>query len=393
MRSIPLTHCLSAIIDNRGKTVPTCANGIPLIATNCIKMECLYPVYENIRYISQQTYNSWFRSHLQPNDILFVNKGSPGKVAICPSPVPFVIAQDAIGLRANNDIVYWKYLYYYLKSDAVQTLIANNNVGLIIPHFKKAYLSRIMVPILPMEEQIKIGDILYSIDEQIQRNNAMVHKLQVLAHTTYQRWFEQFEFPDEHGKPYKSSGGKMVWNDELKHKIPDTWNSSTLGASIIECPKSSLQVNAASMTPDGYPFFTSGDNVLTHNEWIVDGAHCFLNTGGNADVKFWLGKAAYSTDTWCIHFGQFTFLYYEYLQDLKQHMDRLFFAGSGLKHLQKDILRQRNVLLPPKKILNAYNYIASSCYQQIGVLLAENNNLSNLKTKLLPLLMNGQLCV
>jgi type I restriction enzyme S subunit len=179
MEYLPLTKCLEKIIDNRGKTVPTCETGIPLIATNCIKMENIYPVFDKVRYISQDTYDNWFRAHLKPNDIIFVNKGTPGKVALCPDPLNFVIAQDAIGLRANNDVVYWKYLYYYLKSPKVQSVIANNNVGLIIPHFKKEFLNRIEIPILPMEEQIKIGDILHGIDLQVQRNQDMCHKLRL----------------------------------------------------------------------------------------------------------------------------------------------------------------------------------------------------------------------
>lgn len=183
IKYLPLTKCLECVVDNRGKTVPTSDSGIPLIATNCIKMDSIFPVFEKIRYITKETYDTWFRSHLKPNDILFVNKGTPGKVALCPNPLNFVIAQDAMGLRANNDIVYWKYLYYYLKSDNVQTTILNNNVGLIIPHFKKEFLDRIMIPILPMEKQKKIGDLLYAIDMQIERNNAMVQKLLSFVYT------------------------------------------------------------------------------------------------------------------------------------------------------------------------------------------------------------------
>ena len=179
MQFLPLTQCLDKIIDNRGKTVPTCNSGIPLIATNCIKMDSIYPIFDKVRYISQDTYDNWFRAHLQPNDILFVNKGTPGKVALCPDPLQFVIAQDAIGLRTNENIVYWKYLYYYLKSPTVQSIIENNNVGLIIPHFKKEFLDRIEVPILPIDEQKRIGDTLYNIDMQIERNNSMVHKLRL----------------------------------------------------------------------------------------------------------------------------------------------------------------------------------------------------------------------
>ena len=86
---VPLTELLDFIVDNRGKTVPTSEKGIALIATNCIKNEFLYPVYEKVRYVSQDIYETWFRSHPQPGDIIFVNKGTPGKTALVPNPVNF----------------------------------------------------------------------------------------------------------------------------------------------------------------------------------------------------------------------------------------------------------------------------------------------------------------
>ena len=89
----PLTDLLEFIVDNRGKTVPTSRTGIALIATNCIRNEYLYPLYEKIRFVSDDTYKTWFRSHPQPGDIIFVNKGTPGRTALVPDPVDFCIAQ------------------------------------------------------------------------------------------------------------------------------------------------------------------------------------------------------------------------------------------------------------------------------------------------------------
>src|SRR5690554_8224647 len=99
VKYIILTELVDAIIDNRGKTVPTVESGIPLIATNCIKEESLFPSFEKVRYISQNTYDTWFRAHLEPFDILFVNKGTPGRSCLVPDPVNFVAAQDMVGLR------------------------------------------------------------------------------------------------------------------------------------------------------------------------------------------------------------------------------------------------------------------------------------------------------
>ena len=99
---------LVEIVDNRGKTCPTANAGIPLIATNCIKNDVLYPVFEKVRYVDQDTYDNWFRGHPEPDDMIFVCKGSPGRVAWVPDPINFCIAQDMVAIRADKSKVYPK---------------------------------------------------------------------------------------------------------------------------------------------------------------------------------------------------------------------------------------------------------------------------------------------
>ena len=136
----PLPDLLSFVVDNRGKTVPTVDNGHKLIATNCIRNDTLYPGYEKVRYLSEETYSTWFRAHPVPGDILFVNKGTPGRVCMVPDPIDFCIAQDMIAFR-TNDRMYNKFLFAVLRSPEIQTQIYNTNVGDVIPHFKKVFLT------------------------------------------------------------------------------------------------------------------------------------------------------------------------------------------------------------------------------------------------------------
>ena len=102
IEEIPFSELLCEVIDNRGKTCPTADAGIPLIATNCIRNELLYPTYEKARFVSHDTYLTWFRGHPKPGDILFVNKATPGRVCLVPDPVDFCIAQDMVAVRANS---------------------------------------------------------------------------------------------------------------------------------------------------------------------------------------------------------------------------------------------------------------------------------------------------
>lgn len=143
-----LKDILEFVVDNRGKTAPTSEIGIPLIATNCIKNNNIFPTYEKIRYISEETYNNWFRSHPEPGDLIFVNKGTPGCVNLAPNPVDFCIAQDMIALRANKNYVSNYYLFLFLRSEDVQNQIINSSVGTTIPHLKKTDLLsfKIIIP-------------------------------------------------------------------------------------------------------------------------------------------------------------------------------------------------------------------------------------------------------
>lgn len=167
----PLPEILSFIVDNRGKTVPTTENGHILIATNCIKNENLYPSYEKIRYLSVETYQNWFRAHPKPGDILFVCKGTPGRVCMVPDPIDFCIAQDMVALRANEAIVYNKYLLAVLRSARIQKQIEQTSVGDVIPHFKKSFFNQLLIPIPPMQIQRIIGDYYFVFSEKVEINN------------------------------------------------------------------------------------------------------------------------------------------------------------------------------------------------------------------------------
>ncbi|WP_194315647.1 restriction endonuclease subunit S [Ligilactobacillus salivarius] len=203
----------------------------------------------------------------------------------------------------------------------------------------------------------------------------------------------QFEFPNEEGKPYKSSGGKMVWNKELQQEIPDGWASSKLKNIIVENPKSKIKVS--DVKNDGeIPFFTSGTDILSTSESIVSGLNCYLNTGGNADVKYYYGEASYSTDTWCITAENETkYILPFVLNKIKPSMDKVFFQGTGLHHLQKNLLREYQFCLPDSNVVKEFSKLASDIFKKQHYLLEENKKLESLKQFLLPLLMNGQVTI
>ncbi|WP_207708704.1 restriction endonuclease subunit S [Clostridium porci] len=160
---------------------------------------------------------------------------------------------------------------------------------------------------------------------------------------------------------------------------------------LIEAEKSSIQVGEAKISNGDFPFFTSGAAILKWKEPFVDGRYCFLNTGGNADVKFYVGQAAYSTDTWCISAQKELSDYlYLLLLSIQPELDQKFFQGTGLKHLQKPLLKDRPIYIPVETEIEAFNQQVMPLFDTISANFKENQQLIALRDWLLPMLMNGQ---
>ncbi|AKS34789.1 restriction endonuclease subunit S [Mycolicibacterium goodii] len=181
-----LLDLVSFIVDNRGRTCPTAETGMPLIATNCVKSAHREPVFENVRYVDGETYLNWFRAHPEPNDVLFVCKGTPGRVAVVPDPVPFCIAQDMVALRANPATANPRYLYYRLRAADVQSSIENMHVGTMIPHFKKGDFGRLRFLVHEdVREQAVIADVLTALDDKIAANERVLKLIESFVAAEY----------------------------------------------------------------------------------------------------------------------------------------------------------------------------------------------------------------
>ncbi|MCC5915673.1 MAG: restriction endonuclease subunit S [Balneolaceae bacterium] len=192
--TIPFKDLLSEIIDNRGKTCPTVDEGIPLIATNCVNNNTLYPTYERIRYVSKEAYENWFRGHPEPGDILFVTKGSPGRCNFVPDPVEFCIAQDMVSIRADENKIDNKFLFALLRSPQVQHQIGNMHVGSLIPHFKKGDFDKLFLEV-PSDRDIqkKIGEQYFKFSQKIHLNQQTNETLEAMAQAIFKSWFVDFD--------------------------------------------------------------------------------------------------------------------------------------------------------------------------------------------------------
>lgn len=224
MNTASLSDCVKTIVDNRGRTCPTAETGIPLIATNCIKEEGIYPTFEKVRFVSEETYSSWFRGHPEPGDIIFVNKGSPGRVCLAPNPLNFCIAQDMVALRANEEVVDPKYLFAALRSKKIRSEIDNMHVGTMIPHFKKGDFDLLQIPLPEMEDQRFIGEIYFDLCSRILCNQQINETLEGIAKALFKSWFVDFD-----PVRAKTEGRPTGLPDEISELFPNSFEESELG--------------------------------------------------------------------------------------------------------------------------------------------------------------------
>jgi type I restriction enzyme S subunit len=271
----------------------------------------------------------------------------------------------------------------------------------------KSAIEDFEIDLPPLFMQKKIASILSQIDNQIQRNNDMVHKLQVLAQTTYSRWFNQFEFPNKHGLPYKSSVGKMVWNNELKREIPEGWEVCEL-LDLIEWKSSSQPPKSdfVEQYKNGYIRFIQNRDYESNAHMTYIPLTTTTKTCTQYDImidKYGdAGRTRYGLE------GAFNVALakIEPKQPNQQELIRKYLEQNSIYHflhnacmastrasLNELVLQGLKIVVPDDEICSTFEVLMKSIIDQILEITNSTNKLNALKSKLLPLLINGQLKV
>jgi len=360
---VPLTELLSFIVDNRGKTVPTAPSGHKLIATNCVTNNTLFPVYEKIRYLSEETYQTWFRAHPIPGDILFVNKGTPGRVCLVPDPVDFCIAQDMIALRADESKIYPKYLFAVLRSREIQQQIYNTNVGDVIPHFKKQFLNQLLIPIPERSIQESIGDLYYVLSLKAERNKKINDNLQQQAQAIYSSMF--IDNPDP------------------------AWSHGHLSDLItVKYGKDHKKL------ADGiYPVYGSGgimryvERPLYNKESVLIPRKGTLNNVMYVNQPFWSVDTMFYTEMKLPNVAKFVYHFVK-AKDLASMN-----AGSAVPSMTTDILNAMEVVIPSASALEEFESLVAPMYEAMEANNVQSKALSQMRDTLLPKLMSGEIDV
>ena len=382
---VPLTELLSFIVDNRGKTVPTAPSGHKLIATNCVTNNTLFPVYEKIRYLSEETYQTWFRAHPIPGDILFVNKGTPGRVCLVPDPVDFCIAQDMIALRADESKISPKYLFAVLRSREIQQQIYNTNVGDVIPHFKKQFLNQLLIPIPERSIQESIGDLYYVLSLKAERNKKINDNLYAQAKAIFDNHFINIDAIPAGWRKGNLLDIANYLNGLAMQKFRPQGNEIGLPVLKIKelrqgsCDDSSelcsLRIKPEYIIHDGDVIFSWSGSLLVD---IWCGGTCGLN-----QHLFKVTSDIY--DKW--------FYYLWTAHHLARFIAIAADKATTMGHIKREELAKAEVLIPCEEDYTSLTSIMQPIFELIISNRIEARKLAALRDELLPKLMSGEIDV
>lgn len=300
-----------------------------------------------------------------------------------------------------------KYVSFYFRQKYFKEMMLNISVGATMPSLNTSLMNKLPIYLPKIDAQQKIASVLSALDSKIELNNRINAELEAMAKTIYDYWFVQFDFPDKNGKPYKSSGGKMVWNEELKREIPEEWEVKMLFDGM------DVQY--------GFPFDTSKftedisqkpvirirdilNNTIStystedvHDKYMLYSKDLLIGMDGNFHLNFWDKDGAYlnqrsvrirSRANYEVSNLQALFELTPYIKAREKNVSRTTVAHLSDKDLKRlfVINAKSTKQFNPKKAFD-------SLLEKIIINRIENQKLSELRDWLLPMLMNGQVKV
>jgi len=295
-----------------------------------------------------------------------------------------------------------EYIFYLLKN----LKLNDKKSGSGVPTMNRNHLHPLnIIAHLNFETQKPIAKVLSDLDAKIEINNNINQELEAMAKTLYDYWFVQFDFPDANGKPYKSSGGKMVFNEELKRDIPEGWEDKELsdianitmgqsppGESYNEDGKGTIFYQGCTDFGNRFPTirkYTTSPTRFAKEGDILLSVRAPVGTLNIAidDCCIGRGLAASNSKDNCISY------LFGVMINLKQIFDRRNVNGTTFGSITKDDLFSLKVIKPSKEILNNFHRIVNPAFEKQNKVNLENLKLSELRDWLLPMLMNGQVTV
>lgn len=336
-------------------------------------------------------------------------KGLLGETARIPKSDLYIQSGD-IGLLIPDEKKLDKsYMYHLISSAIIKNQLSKGAQQTKIRHTSPDKIKDCVAWIPDLNIQQKVGSFLDDIDLKIANNNAISKELESMAKTIYNYWFLQFEFPDKDGKPYKSNGGKMVWNDQLKQEIPEGWEVANLYRIAkfingIACQKyrpldnkHKLPVIKITEMHDGFTTNTEFVRDSISEDHIINNGDILFSWSASLETMIWNnGKGGLNQHIFkVVPKDQFSSHYvYQTLSSYIINFKRMAEARkTTMGHITKDHLKQSRIAIPPIELIEKFENIVKSFYDEITNVDEESQKLKSLRDFLLPMLMNGQVTI
>ena len=338
--------------------------------------------------------------------------GLLGTTARIPKSGKYIQSQDIALVKCKAGKIDPTFCYYLISSRLVRNQLSAAAQQTKIRHTSPDKIKDCTVWIPELDDQKAIGRLLASLDEKIQLNKRINDNLEAMAKLLYDYWFVQFDFPNEEGKPYKSSGGAMMWNEKLKREIPQELGAPKIG----DIEKNIITGKTPSCADEDnfggdIPFVTIDD--IRGNLFVFDAQRTLSTKGADSQEKKYLPIGSLSVS--CIGtIGVMGFVAklaqtnqqinsivfeHEYNKEFLYFSLRLYFenakakTGNVFANMSKEEFVSIIVAYPPKQILQAFHNMVAPIFDSIKNNTEEINSLTKQRDELLPLLMNGQATV
>ncbi|MDR6194057.1 restriction endonuclease subunit S [Siphonobacter sp. SORGH_AS_0500] len=292
----------------------------------------------------------------------------------------------------QKNITYHKFMAFYLRSKFFRKTMENNAIMTLRASFNEQIFSYINLLIPPFSEQKKIGDFLFTIHQKIELNNRINTELEQMAKTLYDYWFVQFDFPNEEGKPYRASGGEMVYNEVLKREIPAGWEVGTLEEIInLEYGK---PLKESDRSGNGFPVMGSNGIVGYHEKFLVKGPGIVVGRKGSAGEITWVNNNFFPIDTtyYITDKRGLDFLGFHYYLLKKVNLKKIE-SSSAVPGLNRNVVYSIKSEIPILSIVQRFSELVKPFFDKIAINEQQNQQLASLRDWLLPMLMNGQVTV
>jgi type I restriction enzyme S subunit len=338
-------------------------------------------------------------------------EGLLGSCALVPEDDVYLHNQRLGLITENSNVMNKEFIYYLFQTKNVRRQIKLSSSGSKVKHTSPERIYDVVAPIPDIKIQENISSFLSDIDKKIELNNKINTELEAMAKLIYDYWFVQFDFPSDapenKGKPYKSSGGKMVYNEKLKREIPDGWELKPLIEEMDVQYGYPFSTKLFNEDQEGSPVVRIRnvlDNSITmystedaDDKYQINKGDILVGMDGNFHINFWGKDGCYlnqrcvrirkKKDSFISHF-QAKFQIEPYVKAREKNVSR-----TTVGHLSAKDINELNVLVPcSKKVIQGMTTF-DSLLEKVIINRNENSKLVELRDWLLPMLMNGQVTV